>query len=211
MSFILYGAGGHARELRYELHAEGVRVEAFVDDFHHDRVVDSVPVLSFEAARRCYPEQEWLIAIGDPRERERIAKLLLSADLRIGSFVSAAARVLPTAQVGRGVQVFSNSVLSAAVSVGDFAIVNFGCVMSHDVKVGSFATIAPGVSVAGNVHIGRGTWVGVGATIKNGSPDSPLVVGDWCIIGAGACVVSDVEPGLLVAGVPAKPMKRDDE
>src|SRR6218665_1806056 len=123
MASVVYGAGGHARELRYELESNGEVVAAFVDDFHSDRVVDGVPVLSFASATEKLRKCVWFVAIGDPRGRETIVRRVRSENLRFGQFISPNARVLPSAGFGDGVQVFSNSVISASVRVGDFAII----------------------------------------------------------------------------------------
>lgn len=52
--------------------------------------------------------------------------------------------------------------------------------------------------LAGNVTVGRRTWVGIGASVKNG-----VTICDNCMIGAGAVVVKNIsEPGTYI-GVPA--------
>jgi acetyltransferase-like isoleucine patch superfamily enzyme len=83
-----------------------------------------------------------------------------------------------------------------------------GCTIGHDVTVDAFSTLLPGVRVAGCVRIGRGAYIGSGATIINGTPDKPLVVGDDAVVGAGACVTRSVAPGVTVAGVPARPLTK---
>ena len=53
----------------------------------------------------------------------------------------------------------------------------------------------------GNVVIGNRCWIGAKAVILKGAR-----LGDCCVVGAGAVVNSVVEPGQVVAGVPARPI-----
>lgn len=52
------------------------------------------------------------------------------------------------------------------------------------------------------VTIGHDVWIGHGVTILPG-----VTVGDGAVIGSGAVVTKDVAPYLIVAGVPAKPVR----
>jgi maltose O-acetyltransferase len=45
----------------------------------------------------------------------------------------------------------------------------------------------------------RGAWIGAGAMVLRG-----VTVGEGAIVAAGAIVTQDVEPGMIVAGVPAR-------
>lgn len=51
--------------------------------------------------------------------------------------------------------------------------------------------------------IGNDVWIGYGAFIKAG-----VVIGDGAVVAAHAVVVSDVPPYAIVAGIPAKPMRK---
>ncbi len=51
--------------------------------------------------------------------------------------------------------------------------------------------------------IGNDVWIGAGAVITRG-----VHVGDGAVIGAGSVVTRDVEPYTVVAGVPARPLKK---
>jgi acetyltransferase-like isoleucine patch superfamily enzyme len=56
----------------------------------------------------------------------------------------------------------------------------------------------------GAVVIGSGCWVGAKAVILKG-----VQLGDGCVVAAGAVVTHSVEPGQVVAGVPARPIRDD--
>ncbi len=53
------------------------------------------------------------------------------------------------------------------------------------------------------VRIGRGTWVGEHAVILPG-----VTVGEFAVIGANSVVSRDVPPRTVVAGAPARPIRR---
>ena len=57
-----------------------------------------------------------------------------------------------------------------------------------------------------DIHIGAGVWIGSNAVILG-----PCRVGDHAVIAAGAVVTGDVEACTIVAGVPAKLIRRIDE
>jgi acetyltransferase-like isoleucine patch superfamily enzyme len=52
------------------------------------------------------------------------------------------------------------------------------------------------------VIIGNDVWIGANAVILKG-----VTIGDGAVVGAGAVVTSDVPPGAVVAGNPAKVIK----
>lgn len=56
---------------------------------------------------------------------------------------------------------------------------------------------------AAKVVIGHDVWIGHGAIILPG-----LTIGHGAVVAAGAVVTKDVAPYMVVAGVPAKPVKR---
>lgn len=55
------------------------------------------------------------------------------------------------------------------------------------------------------VHICKGAWIGGGAIILPG-----ITVGERAVVGSGAVVTHDVEPRTIVAGNPAKVIKKLD-
>ncbi|MCD8186253.1 MAG: CatB-related O-acetyltransferase, partial [Rikenellaceae bacterium] len=54
-----------------------------------------------------------------------------------------------------------------------------------------------------NVLIGHDVWIGCGVTIMD-----DLVIGHGAVIGAGAVVTRNVDPYTIVAGVPARPIRK---
>lgn len=56
--------------------------------------------------------------------------------------------------------------------------------------------------VSSPVRIGRNVWIGAKATVLSGTQ-----IGDDATVAAGAVVVSDVPPGSIVGGIPARALK----
>lgn len=53
------------------------------------------------------------------------------------------------------------------------------------------------------ITIGDDVWIGAGARILDG-----VTIGTGCVVAAGAVVTRDVQPYSVVAGVPARTIKR---
>ncbi|MBA8845678.1 sugar O-acyltransferase (sialic acid O-acetyltransferase NeuD family) [Ochrobactrum sp. RH1CCR137] len=207
-TFIIYGAGGHARELRAQLELEGCKVVAFVDDCNHGHMIDGTPVIEF-ANDQDIPHHKWLVGVGDISARKKIFGRLNAAGKKIGTFISRHARVSRTATVGEGCQIFAGCILSDNVIVGTNSILLFNSVVSHDSLIGDHCFLGANSSIAGWVSCRSEVWIGIGAIVSNGTKLKNLVVGENAIVGAGSCVIREVLPNTTVVGVPATLITRN--
>lgn len=75
--------------------------------------------------------------------------------------------------------------------------------IGHEAHLHKNAELTAGITVAGFVDIGERAYIGVNAALRN-----RVSVGADSFIGMGAVVTKDVEPGITVAGNPARKFER---
>ncbi|HOJ37438.1 MAG TPA: 2,3,4,5-tetrahydropyridine-2,6-dicarboxylate N-acetyltransferase [Ignavibacteriales bacterium] len=124
------------------------------------------------------------------------------------------------------------AIIRDMVEIGDNAIVMFGAVINIGAKIGSKTMIDMNAVIGGRAIIGDNCHIGAGAVVAgvieppSAEPvrigDNVLVganavilegvkVGNNSVIAAGAVVINDVPENTVVAGVPAKVIKKIDQ
>jgi UDP-perosamine 4-acetyltransferase len=197
MKVQIIGAGGHSKVIIQTAHAAGFVVTGIFDDneqLHGKNLLD-IPIIG-KIAQSFESPIPTIIAIGSNSVRKQLAD---SIALPYATLIHPSAIIDPTVKLGEGTVVFAGTVIQVDAVIGRHVIVNTSASIDHDCFVGDFTHIAPGCNLCGNVKIGEGTLFGVGACSK---PN--ICVGSWNVIGAGSVVVSDINNGMTVVGVPAK-------
>jgi len=202
MRLAIFGTGGMGRELADIARRDPQIAIVFVSDAPAG-AVDGIEVISPTDLR---PTDRLVLGIGSSSDRETLAQRLNG--YTFWSIVSDQAVVSPSASLGAGAVVSDFVVINHSVVIGRHFQANTFVQVSHDCIIGDYVTLSPRVSCNGWVEIEDGVFVGAGAIIRNGSPDRRLRIGRRAIVGMGAVVVEDVEPGTTVIGVPAKPLVR---
>jgi sugar O-acyltransferase (sialic acid O-acetyltransferase NeuD family) len=204
------GAGGHAKVVVATLQAMGDAPAVVLDDdeARWGGELLGVPVSGPVARLADGPWTRAVLAVGDNRTRQRLARRLAGPRLEWATAVHPAAVIDPGVEIAPGAIVFAGAVVQPGTRLGAHAIVNTAATVDHDGAIGGFVHLAPGVHLAGNVTVGEGAFLGVGAAVVPGR-----TVGAWATVGAGAVVVRDVPEGATVAGVAARtlPSRRPPE
>ncbi len=92
------------------------------------------------------------------------------------------------------------------VTLGDNVFISVGAkFVCHDGGVLPFRRQHPTFDLAAPIAVGDNCFIGMGAVILKG-----VTIGDDCIVGAYAVVTRDVPDGHIVAGNPARVVKRTE-
>lgn len=153
-------------------------------------------------------ERYFNIAIGDSKIRERIAMDFVKRGAAPRSILSPNSLTYDCNEIGEGAIICANSIITSNTQIGRFFHSNIFSYVAHDCVIGEFVTFAPRVNCNGNVHIGDHAYIGTAATLKQGSGEKPLLIGEGAVVGMGAVVTKDVPAFTTVIGNPAKPLVR---
>jgi sugar O-acyltransferase (sialic acid O-acetyltransferase NeuD family) len=199
---LVLGAGWHALDIAEYAEDCGWRVTGLVELLDDARVGGTHGGRPIVGMDDLTPETVVIAAGGADRRSDRRAAWNAASErgVRTTTICHPTAHVSPTARLAPGAIVGPMAVIGAGASIGEHVLVSRGGLVGHHVEVGAFTRLLPGVNVAGHVHFGTDVTVGMGATITEHTE-----VGDFAIVAAGAMVLRDVEPGVRVQGVPARP------
>jgi sugar O-acyltransferase (sialic acid O-acetyltransferase NeuD family) len=200
-ALIIVGAGGFGRQvLSYALEL-GLDVAGFVDDDPHalDGTETEYPLLGTTETLGSRPDHEFVVAVGDPAARRRLAHEISEIGGRLRTVVHPSAVVDRTATHGAGCVICPFAMVGTGARVGQNVLVNVHATVAHDSVVGDDSVLAPYAALNGRVSLGEGVFVGTHATLLPG-----VDVGAHAKVSAGSVVHAHVEPGSLVAGNPAE-------
>jgi sugar O-acyltransferase (sialic acid O-acetyltransferase NeuD family) len=126
-------------------------------------------------------------------------------EIKFSNIIHPRAYIGSDVKFSEGVFIGPNSVVAPNCRIGSFSLINRGSTIGHDTIIGDFSTIAPGVAIAGMVKLGTQISVGIGATIVD-----RINIGNNSIVGAGSVVLQDVPENVVVVGVPAKILRKQE-
>jgi sugar O-acyltransferase (sialic acid O-acetyltransferase NeuD family) len=220
MDVVLLGARGHAKDTikNIEEHnANEVRatkrfnILGCLDDVKKPKkgasllgyqILNSMEILS----RKPFGGIRVICAVGDPFVKKALVVKARAHRLKFFSFVHPSVRIHRTTVMGDGVNIFSNSLISADCRIGDHVSINYACSVNHDCRISEYATLSPGARLGGKCSIGAYSLVGINACTVHG-----ITMGDWSVLGAGSTAIRDIPGTKVAAGNPARPIGRRDK
>jgi acetyltransferase-like isoleucine patch superfamily enzyme len=110
--------------------------------------------------------------------------------------------------IGAGCFLNRNTMLAAQerIEIGDHTMLANGCFVGdaeHRYDDPDTPVTWQGFSSKGPVRIGANCWFGVNCAVTGGTE-----IGDRCVVGANSVVTGDVPAGTIVAGAPARVIRK---
>lgn len=211
----VFGAGGLASEFTLMLEdllddggAVRFEVVAYVETEPHGTSFMGKPIISEQRLREVAIGEVSIglfMPIGSAEARARIVGSLAGVPITYPTFVHPSVKVNATVELGAGVIICQNVLLTANVRVGSYSYVNFDSSLAHDVEIGEFTFVGPKCCINGNVTIGQRCMLGAASAFHPG-----VTVGDESVVGMGAIVLRDVGAGTMVVGNPARQVLNAD-
>ena len=204
---VLVGAGEFAQiACEYFQHDSDYDVVAFSveRDYLVQPTLAGRPVVAFETLEADYPPADVDVFVAVPssqlnRLRTRLYREAKRRGYRLATYVSTRAFVWRNAEVGENSFIFEGNVIQPFVRVGSNCILWSGNHVGHRTVVRDNVFIASHAVISGYCEIGESSFVGVNTTFNDHvkvAPDN--------VIGAGALVTRDTEPGRIYVGSPAR-------
>jgi sugar O-acyltransferase (sialic acid O-acetyltransferase NeuD family) len=176
------------------------------DDKKWGMALHGVNVLGPLSSAQDYPDSYFVNGIGSPTNFWRKQAIIAKTCLPIGRFetiIHPTASVSRLSQIGRGVVIFQHVTVTSNVRLGNHVILLPNTIISHDDVIGHYTCIAGGVCISGGVEIGRSCYLGTNASVIGN-----IKIGDNCMVGMGSVVLHDIAENMVVAGNPARVLRR---
>ncbi len=199
----ILGASGHGKVIADAalLSNEWDKVE-FFDDAHPDiKFVETWSVIgnTNDLIMQANQFQGVVVAIGSNDIRLCKQRYLSQSGCQITSIVHPSAIVSPRSTIHQGTVVMAGAVINPFSVIGEACIINTNSVIEHDCILSSGVHISPGCLLAGSVSVGSGSWIGIGASVKQ-----LISICNNVIVGAGAIVVKNIKEQGTYVGNPAR-------
>lgn len=209
-NLLILGAGGFGREVlgwasKNAGYNTNFTIGGFLDDNPEALKGYSYPVEVIGSIQDYHPTPADLLvcAIGNPQAKQRIVELMLQRGGRFMNLIHPTAVLGTNVTLGQGVIICPSVVISADVTVGNFVSIDTQSVLGHDVQVGHYSHVAIFSALTGHAKLQERVFIGCNSTLLPG-----VTIGADAIVGAGSVVTKPVDAGLVVAGVPARPLKK---
>ena len=187
---------------------KGLTIEAFGDDnINNDKkLILNKPIFTMKeliAFAKSKNIKSAICSIGDNKVRADKYNYLERLGFEMISLEHPKSLIDSNVHYGKNVIIEMGTAIHAYSSIGNNVFLGGEALIGHHNKIGNHVLIGGNVSLGGSVTIDDYVSIGVGASIKPG-----VKIGKGAVVGLGSVVLNDVDPFSIVAGVPAKKIRK---
>lgn len=201
----ILGLGGHAKVVIDVADSLGYEISAVYDDDEKRHGSKFCGFLVKGKIENGSISGDAIIAIGNNKVRKEIDQRLSTRTVW-KKVIHPASIIAKGVEVGEGTVIMAGAIIQPGTKIGRHCIINTGACIDHDCKIADFSHIAPNSGIAGGVTIGEGAFIGIGTSITQ-----YLEVGKWTKVGAGSVIINNIPSNCTAVGIPAKPIKYNNE
>ncbi len=206
---IIVGAKGFAKEVLQVFYQRNeLQNIVFFDNVNSDlpeKLYDRFEILKTDSNVKSYiknVDDRFVLGVGNPKIREKLYMKFSRLSGKIETVISPKSDIGTfNTHIGQGVNIMTGSIIVNDVNISDGCLINLNCTIGHDSNIGKFTELSPGVHISGNCIIGEFCNFGTGAVVL-----PRIKIGNYVTVGAGAVVTKNINDGLTVVGIPAKPI-----
>ncbi|RJP69858.1 MAG: 2,3,4,5-tetrahydropyridine-2,6-dicarboxylate N-acetyltransferase [Ignavibacteriales bacterium] len=168
----------------------------------------------YDEFQKLYDEKKNYISHYKIENDRRNSAIPLADYTKYKSRIEPGAIIRDLVEIGDNCVIMMGAVLNIGAKIGERTMIDMNVVIGGRAIIGNDCHIGAGAVVAGVIEppnaepviIGNNVLMGANSVVLEG-----IKVGNGAVIAAGAIVVNDVEPGVVVAGAPAKVIKKVDD
>lgn len=143
------------------------------------------------------PTANLILAIGVPHVGRQVGDPLKAKAGKFLTLIHATAIVADTAENGIGSIVCPHEIVSNAVLLGRFVLLNYHSSLEHDASAGDFSVFSPYATLRGEARVEADVFLGLHASVG-----PSRTVGAAASVAANSCALANAPPASLVFGVP---------
>ena len=137
------------------------------------------------------------------QQRKQIIESLGLPDSRFVTIIDPSIRISPDASIGHNTVCMAHSFISCSVTIGSNCVILPNTVIAHNSRIGDYCMIGSNVTISGSCTIGDSCYIGSGSKLRD-----HIEIGPQSLVGIGSCVIRDVEANSVMAGNPARFLRR---
>lgn len=206
---VVIGAGEGGRIVSQLVREQNdFEILGFIDDDEslQGKIVNGYKVIGMNADLKRFCGNGFVVAVGvNMKKRKVLFERAVDARLRPINVIHKTAVIDRSAKIGKGTIILANCVINPFATVGKNVFIFTGTIIEHDAIIGNNVYFSTGVNLGGGVKIGNNTFLGINSCTVKG-----ITIGSNVIVGAGSVVLKNVPDHTVVAGVPAKVLRKND-